>query len=146
MATKSKKSQVAKKVTFKQNENENEQHLKPFCENAAIAAYWKSKADELRALASEELRAKLDADPETKGFKGTVVYLCDDVVYKIRVQRRGSCDWCSKRFSDPNLKEYKALMRDIEAMKKRADELEEQLEEDHPKCVEHSFIISLLTK
>ena len=144
MATKSKKSQAASKLTFKQTENENEQHLKPFCEKASIAAYWKAKAEELRPLASAELQAKLEADPETKDFTGTVVYMCDDLIYKIRVQRRSSCDWRTKHLKDPKLKEYKALMDQIDDLKENAAKLEGELAEAHPKCVEHTFIIGYL--
>ena len=144
MATKNKKSATAaSKLTFEQDQ-QTEQHLQPFCENAAAAAYWKNKAEELRPLASAELQAKLDADPETKDFKGTVVYLCGDQIYKIRVQRRANCDWRSKRLNDPNLKEYKALMRELDEKKKRQSELEDLLAEAHPKCVERSFIIAFL--
>ncbi|MBO4454221.1 MAG: hypothetical protein J5761_04110 [Paludibacteraceae bacterium] len=141
---KSKKSQVASKLTIKQTENESEQHLQPFCENAAIASFWKDKAEELRPLASAELQAKLKADPETKDFTGTVVYLCGDRIYKIRVQRRSSCDWRSKRLKDPNLKAYKALMNEIDEKKKRASELEAILAETHPKCVEYTFIMGYM--
>ena len=142
MATKTKKSQAAKKVTVEQNESV--QHLQPFCENAAVAAYWKDKAEEQRPLAAEELQAKLDADPETKDFKGTVVYLCGDQVYKIRVQRRSSCDWRTKHLKDPKLKEYKTLMDQIDDLKENAAKLEGELAEAHPKCVEHTFIIGYL--
>ena len=144
MATKSKKSQAASKLTFKQTENENEQHLKPFCEKASIAAYWKAKAEELRPLASAELQAKLEADPETKDFTGTVVYMCDDMIYKIRVQRRSSCDWRSKHLKDARLTEYKALMKQIDELKEQTSALEDELAKAHPKCVEHSFVIGFL--
>ena len=142
MATKTKKSQAANKLTFEQQATE--QHLQPFCENASIAAFWKSKAEEHRELASQELQAKLEANPETKDFTGTVVYLCGEQVYKIRVQRRSSCDWRSKRINDPNLKEYKTLMQDIDEKKKRASDLEDLLAAAHPKCLDHTFIIGFL--
>ena len=132
------------KLTFKQTKNKSEQHLQPFCENAAIAAYWKDKAEELRPLANAELQAKLEADPETKDFTGTVVYLCGDQIYKIRVQRRTNCDWRSKNLKDPNLKEYKTLMTEIDEKKKRAGELEDLLTEAHPKCVERTFVIGFM--
>ena len=133
------------KLTFEKNEQQ-EQHLQPFCENAAVAAYWKNKAEELRPLASAELQAKLDADPETQDFRGTVVYLCGDQVYKIRVQRRVSCDWRSKRLNDPVLKEYKELMNDIDAKKEMAARKEAELTEKHPKCLKHDFIIGFLSR
>ena len=132
-------------ITFEKNEQQ-EQHLQPFCENAAVAAYWKNKAEELRPLASAELQAKLDADPETQDFRGTVVYLCGDQVYKIRVQRRVSCDWRSKRLNDPVLKEYKELMNDIDAKKEMAARKEAELTEKHPKCLKHDFIIGFLSR
>ena len=132
-------------ITFEKNEQQ-EQHLQPFCENAAVAAYWKNKAEELRPLASAELQAKLDADPETQDFRGTVVYLCGDQVYKIRVQRRVSCDWRSKRLNDPVLKEYKELMNDIDAKKEMAARKEAELAEKHPKCLKHDFIIGFLSR
>ena len=132
-------------VTLKKNDGKK--FLQPFCENAAAAAFWKSKAEELRPQASAELKAKLDKDPETKDFTGTVVYLCDDKIYKIRVQRRSSCDWRKKQLKDePNLEEYKALMNEIDEKKELASKLEEQLAKDHPKCLEHSFVIAFLSK
>ena len=133
------------KLTFEKNE-QKEQHLQPFCENAAVSAYWKEKAEELRPLASAELQAKLDSNPETKDFTGTVVYLCGDQVYKIRVQRRSSCDWRKKRLNDPILKEYKALMNEMDDLKEKAADLESQLTAAHPKCVDHTFIMSFLSK
>ena len=50
-----------------------------FCEQSAIAAEYKRTIDELWPLASQELLTKLDSDPETKGYKGTVVYLCAEL-------------------------------------------------------------------
>ena len=94
------------KLTFEQN-NQTEKHLQPYCTQAAIAAVEKQKADELREQASKELQDKLDSDPETKDFTGTVVYICEGEMYKIRVQRPDKTDWLSKRLSDPQFKEYK---------------------------------------
>ena len=135
----------AKNLTFEKNEVK-EQQLKPYCEQAAIAAVEKSKAEALRPLAAKELQDKLDADPETKDFTGTVVYLCDDKIYKIRVQRPDKTDWLSKRLKDPNLKALKELSKEIEKKKNKADELKAQLAGDHPKCIDRDFIIAYLNK
>ena len=123
-----------------------EKHLKPYCAQAAIAAVEKQKADELREQASKELQTKLDSDPETKDFTGTVVYLCEGEMYKIRVQRPDKTDWLSKRLNDPLFKEYKALMLELEQKELRRKELESDLAAAHPKCVEKGFVIGLLSK
>ena len=123
-----------------------EKHLKPYCAQAAIAAVEKQKADELREQASMELQTKLDSDPETKDFTGTVVYLCEGEMYKIRVQRPDKTDWLSKRLNDPKFKEYKALMLELEQKELRRKELETDLAAAHPKCVEKGFVIGLLSK
>ena len=94
-------------LTFEKN-NQTEKHLQPYCAQAAIAAVEKQKADELREQASKELQDKLESDPETRDFTGTVVYICEGEMYKIRVQRPDKTDWLSKRLSDPQFKEYKA--------------------------------------
>ena len=132
-----------KHITFEKNAS-NDQHLKPFCEQSQKAAEEKAKADTLRPLAAEELQAMLDAKPETKDYTGTVVYLCDGQIYKIRVQRPDNTDWMSKRLKDPNLKEYKALKKQIKELEGDADELEYQLIKDHPKCVDRGFNIAYL--
>ena len=44
-------------LTFEKN-NQTEKHLQPYCTQAAIAAVEKDKADALRPLAAEELKAK----------------------------------------------------------------------------------------
>ena len=136
---------MAKKtnITFAKNEN-GEQHLKPYCEQAAIAALEKSKAEALRPLASDELQAMLDAKPETKDYTGTVVYVCDGEVHKIRVQRPDKTDWKSKRLKDPNLKAYKALREQIDGLEADAKDLENQLASDHPRCVDKGFTIAYL--
>ena len=123
-----------------------EKHLQPYCAQAAIAAVEKQKADELREQASKELQTKLDSDPETKDFTGTVVYLCEGEMYKIRVQRPDKTDWLSKRLNDPLFKEYKALMLELEQKELRRKELETDLAAAHPKCVEKGFVIGLLSK
>lgn len=134
----------AKSLTLEENEVK-EQHLKSYCAQAAIAAEQKSKADELRIKAAEVLEAKLDADPETKDFTGTVLYLCEDgKMYKIRVQRPDKTDWMKKRLKDPNLKKLKALAKELDEKKSRIDELKDQLAEDHPKCINRDFIIAYL--
>ncbi len=135
----------AKNLTIEQNEVK-EQQLKPYCELAAIAAEAKSKADALRPMAAEELRAKLDADPETRDFTGTVVYLCDDKIYKIRVQRPDSTDWLSKRLKDPNHKQYKQVKADIAKLELQAKKLESDLATAHPRCVSRNFVIAYMTK
>ena len=138
---------MAKKqnLTFEQNVA-TEQHLKPYCEQAVIVAKQKAKADELRPLASEELKAKLDANPDTCDFTGTVVYLCGGKVYKLRVQRPDNTNWRAKRLNDPNLKEYKSLMNQIDKKKERADELRVELAKAHPKSIERGFVMGLLSK
>ena len=123
-----------------------EKHLKPYCAQAAIAAVEKQKADELREQASMELQTKLDSDLETKDFTGTVVYLCEGEMYKIRVQRPDKTDWLSKRLNDPLFKEYKALMLELGKKELRRKELETDLAAAHPKCVEKGFVIGLLSK
>ena len=123
-----------------------EKHLQPYCAQAAIAAVEKQKADELREQASMELQTKLDSDPETKDFTGTVVYLCEGEMYKIRVQRPDKTDWLSKRLNDPLFKEYKALMLELGKKELRRKELETDLAAAHPKCVEKGFVIGLLSK
>ena len=137
---------MAKKQKLTLAKNEGQKHLKPYCEEAKVAAEHKAKADSLRVQATEELRAKLDSNPETKDFTGTVVCIYGDKMYKIRVQRPASCDWRSKRLKDENLKTYKALMNEIDEKKKKADELEQKLAEAHPKCIDHGFIIGFLSK
>ena len=132
------------KLTLSQNEGQ--EHLKPYCKEAKVAAEHKANAEALRVKATEELQKKLDSDPETKDFTGTVVCIFDDQVYKIRVQRPESCDWRSKRLDDPNLKKYKALMKDIEYRTAYAKELEQQLAEAHPKCITKGFVIGFLSK
>ena len=135
-----------KHITFEENKV-NEQHLKPYCIQAAIAAEQKSKADALRPLASEELQAKLDADPETKDFTGTIIYLCEDgKMYKIRVQRPDKTDWLSKRLKDPNLDQLKALKAEIAAKEQKAVELASDLAQAHPRCVNKGFVMAFLNK
>ena len=135
---------MAKKhITFEKNENK-EQHLKPYCEYSRKAAEEKSKADEYRPLAADELKAMLDAKPETKGYTGTVVYICDGAAYKIRVQRPDKTDWLSKQLKDPNLKQYKSLKQQIKDLEAYAKDLEEQLALDHPRCTTKDFVIAYL--
>ena len=135
-----------KQITFEKNENNenNDQHLKPFCVQSVIAAEEKAKADNLRPLATAELQAMLDAKPDTKDYTGTVVYICDGEIYRIRVQRHDKTDWRSKRFSDPNLKELKKLADEVDEKKSRMDELKTQLAIDHPRCVTKDFTIAFL--
>ena len=143
MAT-TKNAQGAKKITWKKNEGKKT--IKPYCEQAEKAAIYKAEADRLRPAAAKELQAKLDADPETKDFTGTVVYLCDDKIYKVRIQRPDNTPWRRKTIKDPMLKEYKALMDKIDELKNDAQKLENELAEAHPKCIERGFVISFLSK
>ena len=132
-----------KHITFEKNENKD-QHLKPFCVQSEKAAEEKDKADALRPLASDELQAMLDAKPETKEYTGTVVYICDGEIYKIRVQRHDKTDWKSKHLDDPNLRELKDLTKEVDVKKSRIDKLKEQLAADHPRCVVKDFTIAYL--
>ena len=136
MATKN-KSLTLKKGTGRK-------HLKPYCEKAKTAADLKTELEVLRPLAAEELKAKLDADPETKDFTGTVVCIYNDTMYKIRVQRPTSCDWRSKNIDDPDLRQYQALMDEIDEKKATASELEATLAKAHPECLERGFVIGFL--
>ena len=145
MAT-SKKSQVAKevkKVTL--NNNDGKKQMKPYCEEARILAEQKIKVDLLRPTASEWLKEKLDSDPETQDFTGTVVCVFNDQVYKIRVQRPDQTKWRKKRLDDPKLKELKALYRVQDEVKNDIAKLENDLAEAHPKCVDKSFTIAFLS-
>ena len=137
---------MATKQKLTLSANEGQKHLKPYCKAAKEAAEHKALAESLRVKATEELRAKLDSDPQTKDFTGTVVCIYDDQIYKIRVQRPASCDWLSKRFNDPDLKKYKAIMKDIDARTTYAKELEERLAQAHPKCINRGFVIGFLNK
>ncbi len=126
--------------------NEAKKSIKPFCEESAKLAEVKSKVDELRPQAIAELQRKLDADPETKDFTGTVVCMYDDKIYKIRVQRPDKTDWRSKHLNDPNLRQYKQLLEEIEDKKSQADKLVAQLAIAHPKCVKQGFTIAFMSK
>ena len=126
--------------------NEAKKSIKPFCEESAKLANQKSRVEELRPLAVKELQAKLDADPDTKDFTGTVVCMYDDQMYKIRVQRPDKTNWREKRLKDDNLVQYKQIMDEIDAKKTRAEELVAQLAIDHPKCVNQGFTIAFLNK
>jgi hypothetical protein len=126
--------------------NEAKKSIKPFCEESVKLAEIKSNVDKLRPLAAEELQAKLAADPDTQNFTGTVVCMYDDQIYKIRVQRPDKTDWRSKRLNDPNLREYKQLMDEIDEKKAQAEQLVAQLAIDHPKCVNLGFTIAFLSK
>lgn len=137
---------MATKQKLTLSSDEGQKHLKPYCKAAKEAAEHKAIAEALRVKATEELKKKLDSDPETKDFTGTVVCIYDDQMYKIRVQRPASCDWRSKRLKDPNHKAYLTLMNEIDEKKKMADEIEQKLAETHPKCISHGFIIGFLSK
>lgn len=126
--------------------NEAKKSIKPFCEKSAELAKIKNRVEELRPMAVKELQAKLNADPDTRDFTGTVVCMYDDKIYKIRVQRPDKTDWRSKHLKDPNLVQYKQLMDEIDAKKSKAEELVAQLAIDHPKCVNLGFTIAFLNK
>lgn len=147
MKTKNQKAGMAKngnKVTF--TKSDDKKALKPYCEQAKIAAESKRKADALRQKATEYLRCKLDSDPETKDFTGTIVCIFEDVVYQIRVQRPQSVNWLEKRLDDPKLVEYKKIMKEIENKQGYADQLEKELAEAHPKCIDRGFAIAFMSK
>ena len=145
MAT-TKKSQVAKKEVKKVtlNNNDGKKQVKPYCEESQKLADLKVIVDGLKPAALEWLKEKLDSDPETVNFTGTVVCVFNDQVYKIRVQRPDQTKWRKKRLDDPKLKELKALYRVQDEVKNDIAKLENDLAEAHPKCVDKSFTIAFL--
>ena len=145
MAT-SKKSQVAKKEVKKVtlSNNDGKKQMKPYCEESQKLAELKVIVDGLKPAALEWLKEKLDSDPETVNFTGTVVCVFNDQVYKIRVQRPDQTKWRNKRLDDPKLKELKALYRVQDEVKNDIAKLENDLAEAHPKCVDKSFTIAFL--
>ena len=132
------------KVTFEKNNGKKE--LKPYCEEAKTLAAQKLKVEALKPAATEWLKAKLDGDPETKDFKGTVVCLYEGQMYKIRVQRPDITDWTKKCLKDPKQKELVECKKQLEALKTNISKLEGELAEAHPKSVENGFVISFLSK
>ena len=146
MAT-SKKSQVAKevkKVTL--SNNDGKKQMKPYCEESQKLVEQKNIVDALKPAAMEWLKEKLNSDPETQNFTGTVVCVFNDQVYKIRVQRPDQTKWRTKTIKDDRLKELKMLYKEQDDLKVAIAELEDALAEDHPKCVEKGFTIALLSK
>ena len=142
-----KKSQVAKevkKVTL--NNNDGKKQMKPYCEESQKLAEQKNIVDALKPAAMEWLKEKLNSDPETRNFTGTVVCVFNDQVYKIRVQRPDQTKWRTKTIKDDRLKELKMLYKEQDDLKVAIAELEDALAEDHPKCVEKGFTIALLGK
>ena len=137
-------------ATKKQNitlaKSDANQQLKSFCEQSEIMSRYKSKVDELRPDAAAELLNRLDSDPETKDYTGTVVYICGDKNYKIRVQRPDNTDWTKKTIKDKRVKQLKDLKKTIKEKEKEAKELENDLAIDHPKCIDRGFVISFLSK
>ena len=137
-------------ATKKQNitlaKSDANQQLKSFCEQSEIMSRYKSKVDELRPDAAAELLKRLDSDPETKDYTGTVVYICGDKNYKIRVQRPDNTDWTKKTIKDKRVKQLKDLKKTIKEKEKEAKELENDLAIDHPKCIDRGFVISFLSK
>ena len=146
MAT-SKKSQVAKKEVKKVtlSNNDGKKQMKPYCEESQKLAELKVIVDGLKPAALEWLKEKLDSDPETVNFTGTVVCVFNDQVYKIRVQRPDQTKWRNKRLDDPKLKELKALYRVQDEVKNDIAKLENDLAEAHPKCVDKNFTIAFLS-
>lgn len=126
------------------NNQINDEHLRPFCEQSEQAVKHKQRADEERPYAAEDIRQALDSNPETKDFTGTVVYIIGSKIYKIRVQRKSSCNWREKMLDDPKLKEYKDLMRENDKMQAAAKKLEAELAEAHPKCITRDFVIAYM--
>ena len=147
MAKQSKKSQVAKevkKVTL--GNNDGKKQMKPYCEEAQKLVEQKNKVDALKPDAMEWLKEKLNSDPETANFTGTVVCVFNDQVYKIRIQRPDQTKWRKKTFKDENLKKLKALYKQQDEMKEVISTLEDTLAKDHPKCVEKGFTMAYLSK
>ena len=133
------------KLTIEKNNGKKE--LKPYCVEAKQLAVQKDKVDALRPTASAWLQAKLDEDPETKAFTGTVVCVYDGSLYKIRVQRPDNTDWRKKRINnDPRHAALLECYKQQDALKMQVAQLEEALAEDHPKCVSKGFVISFLSK
>ena len=133
---------TSKNVTLRKGEGRTQ--LKPYCVEATKAAEQKRIVDQLRPVAAKYLREKLDADPETQTFTGTVVYIFRNQMYKIRVQRPRSCNWLEQNIDDPNLTELKQVVAEIDTKENRRKELEAQLAKDHPECVQIDFTIALL--
>ena len=137
---------ATKKTNITLAKDDANQQLKSFCEQSEIMSRYKSKVDELRPNAAAELLKRLDSDPETKDYTGTVVYICGDKNYKIRVQRPDNTDWTKKTIKDKRVKQLKDLKKTIKEKEKEAKELENDLAIDHPKCIDRGFVISFLSK
>ena len=134
-----------KNVTLEKNNGKKE--MKPYCEASKELAEQKRKVEELKPVALEWLKTKLNSDPETKDFTGTVLCLYDGIMYKVRVQRPDITDWKKKHpQNDPRHKELLGCYEQQEDLKAHISDLEEQLAEAHPKCVENGFVISFLSK
>ena len=134
-----------KNVTFEKNTGKKE--MKPYCEESKILAAQKQKVELLKPTATKWLQEKLGSTPETKDFTGTVVCLYDGQMYKIRVQRPDNTDWKKKRLqNEPRHKELLDCYKQQEALKAHISELEDDLAEAHPKCVDKGFVISFLSK
>ena len=134
-----------KNVTLEKNTGKKE--MKPYCEASKVLAEQKRKVEELKPAAVEWLKAKLNSDPETKDFTGTVLCVYDGIVYKVRVQRPDNTDW-KKKYpkDDPRHKELLACYKQQEDLKAHISDLEGKLAEAHPKCVENGFVVSFLSK
>ena len=131
-----------------------EKHLKPYCEAAEIAAEYKRAADELREKASMELQDKLDTDSESREFTGTVLYLCDGKIYKIRVQRPTSYTWeMNTQIQDENLTYYKRLhcmyeqlQTDVKEARADLKHTGDRLANAHPdsESIKHGFTVAIM--
>ena len=134
-----------KNVTFEKNTGKKE--MKPYCVEAKVLAAQKQKVDLLKPTATKWLQEKLGSDLETKDFTGTVVCLYDGQMYKIRVQRPDTTDWKKKRpQNEPRHKELLDCYKQQEDLKAHISDLEKELAEAHPKCVDKGFVISFLSK
>ncbi len=137
---------ATKKTNITVAKDDANQQLKSFCEQSEIAAFYKAKADELRPDAATELQNRLDSDPNTKDFTGTVVYICGDKNYKIRVQRPDNTDWTKKTIKDKRIKQLKDLKKIIKEMEEKVKEVTNNLAIDHPKCIDRGFVMAFLNK
>ena len=51
-----------------------------------------------------------------------------EVLYCLTKMRPRSCNWRKKRLSDPNLREYKQLMAEIDERKNRCDQINNHID------------------
>ena len=124
--------------------NDGSTKMKPYCETAKQAAEIRTRLDALKPEATAWLQKKLNSDPETRDFKGTVICVYDDQLYKICVKRPEARDFNSIDPDDPLMMERSDLQKEIENDKNRIDQIEDELAENHPECVSYGFTISFL--